>query len=143
MSDGIDPTSNGHLAGELSELPVLPPQSAPTLGPLSVRPRSNFWDRSKILLLLVALWWILLWSSMTNNPIEPFSDAARNQVVSLWWLEVLFGLEILRQANYFVSERSARWHHLWADRVFFLRDGHAVDQLDPDFTDSSLASPRA
>jgi putative ABC transport system ATP-binding protein len=31
----------------------------------------------------------------------------------------------------------------WADRVFFLRDGHAVDQLEPDFPDSSLASPRA
>jgi putative ABC transport system ATP-binding protein len=31
----------------------------------------------------------------------------------------------------------------WADRVIFIRDGRAVDQLAPDFVDSSLASPRA
>jgi putative ABC transport system ATP-binding protein len=31
----------------------------------------------------------------------------------------------------------------WADRVIFIRDGRAVDQLAPDLVDSSLASPRA
>jgi cell division protease FtsH len=118
MSDGIDPTVNGHGGDVETELPFLPPETAPTLGQLSVRPRSNYWDRSKILLLLVALWWLLLWSNMTNNPIEPLSDAVRNQVTSLWWIEVLFGLEIIRQLHYFVSERSASWNHFWADRVF-------------------------
>ncbi len=118
MSDSTNPSVNGHDADLPVDLPILDPESAPTLGTLSVRPRSNFWDRSKILLLLVVLWWLLLWSNMTNNPIEPFSDAARNQIVSLWWLEILFGLEVLRQAHYVVSERSAPWHHIWADVVF-------------------------
>jgi putative ABC transport system ATP-binding protein len=31
----------------------------------------------------------------------------------------------------------------WADRVIFIRDGQAVDQLSPDLSDSSLATPRA
>jgi ATP-dependent Zn protease len=117
MSNGVDPAANGH-GPELAGLPILPPESAPTLGPVLVRPKSNFWDRGKILLLLFALWWLLLWASLTNNPIEPFSDAARNQIVSLWWLEVLFGLEVIRQLHYFVSERSAGWNQFWSTRVF-------------------------
>jgi len=100
------------------ELPVLAPETAPTLGPVLVRARSNFWDRSKILLLLFALWWILLWGAKTNNPIEPFGDAARNQIVSLWWVEVLFGLEVIRQLHYFISERSPTWNQFWTTRVF-------------------------
>jgi len=114
----MEPTVNGHGGDLTTELPILAPETAPTLGPLAVRPRSNFWDRSKILLLLVVLWWLLLWAAMTNNPIEPFSDAVRSQLTSLWWIEVLFGLEVVRQAHYFVSERSAGWNHLWADGVF-------------------------
>jgi putative ABC transport system ATP-binding protein len=31
----------------------------------------------------------------------------------------------------------------WADRVMFIRDGHAVDDLVPDLAPSSLATPRA
>ncbi|MGH9007793.1 MAG: AAA family ATPase, partial [Acidimicrobiales bacterium] len=118
MSDGRTPSTNGHGTETLPDLPILDPESAPKLGPLSVRHQSNFWDRSKILLLLIVLWWLLLWSSMTNNPIEPFNDAARNQLVSLWWIEVLFGFEVLRQTHYFVSERSARWNTFWAEGVF-------------------------
>jgi cell division protease FtsH len=118
VSDGMNPSVNGHGADPVTGLPILDPETAPTLTTLTVRPRSNFWDRSKILLLLFALWWLLLWASMTNNPIEPFSDAARNQIVSMWWLEILFGLEVIRQVHYFVSERSARWNHFWADRAF-------------------------
>jgi len=117
MSNGVEPpTVNGH--GAEPGLPVLAPETAPTLGPVLVRSRSNFWDRSKILLLLFALWWILLWGAKTNNPIEPFSDAARNQVVSLWWVEALFGLEVIRQLHYFISERSPTWNQFWTTRVF-------------------------
>jgi putative ABC transport system ATP-binding protein len=31
----------------------------------------------------------------------------------------------------------------WADRVIFIRDGRAVDHVSSDFSDSSLAAPRA
>ena len=125
MSDGMTPSANGHGTDTAADLPFLDPETAPSR-PLSVRTKSNFWDRSKILVLLIALWWLLLWSSMTKNPIEPFSDAARNQLGSLWWIEVLFGLEIIRQTHYFVSERSARWNTFWADRVFAASTGPLI-----------------
>jgi putative ABC transport system ATP-binding protein len=31
----------------------------------------------------------------------------------------------------------------WADRIVFLRDGHMVDHLAPDLSDSSLVAPGA
>jgi len=104
--------------GTYPRLPLLPPSSAPTLGAPAVRARSSWWDRSKFVLLLVGLWWVLLWADLTNNPIEPFSAAVGAQLASLWWLEALLGLELLRQGHYLVSERSARWHALWSERVF-------------------------
>jgi ATP-dependent Zn protease len=99
-SDTLDPSS----------LPVLPSSTAPTLGGLAVRPKTGTWDRVKVALALVGFWWVLLWADLTNNPIESFRDAANNQVRSLWWLEALLALELLRQVNYAISERSARWN---------------------------------
>ncbi len=115
--------NNGHPPAppsdaNLDELPVLEPSTAPRLSDSAVRPRSTMWDRSKILLLLLALWWILLWADLTNNPIEPFSAAVGAQLSSLWWLEALFGLELVRQIHYFISERSPGWHRFWSVRVF-------------------------
>jgi cell division protease FtsH len=129
MSDAQSPNGSATDPQAGSELPVLAPSTAPTLGEPAVRARSSLWDRSKILLLLFVLWWLLLWSAMTNNPIEPFGDAARNQLASLWWLEALFGLEIVRQLHYFVSERSAPWHRLWSQRIFggFHRLTHRIN----------------
>ena len=110
---------NGHDGPpSLDGLPLLAPTSAPTLGELAVRPRSSLWDRSKIILLLVVLWWILLWADMVNNPIEPFRAAVGAQLHSLWWLEALLGLEIIRQVHYFLSERWVAWHRFWSTRVF-------------------------
>jgi ATP-dependent Zn protease len=100
------------------QLPELPPSTAPTLGPPAVRPRSSTWDRVKLLLLIFVLWWVLLWANMINNPIEPFTDALSSQIRSLWWLEALFVLELVRQVHYFISERNAAWHRFWSERVF-------------------------
>jgi cell division protease FtsH len=119
MSNGADPATGGLGSQAPSmELPVLPPETAPQLGPPSVRPKAAMWDRCKLLLLLIALWWLLLWADLTNNPIEPFSDAARNQVASLWWLEILFALEVLRQLHYLVSEHWAGYHRFWSHGIF-------------------------
>jgi ATP-dependent Zn protease len=104
--------TNGTTANDLEpeHLPVLPPESAPSLGEPALRPRSNPWDRSKVGLLIAAVWWVLLWADLTNNPIESLGDAASNQLRGFWWIEALFGLEILRQINYFLSERSSGWN---------------------------------
>jgi cell division protease FtsH len=103
---------NGQNSEGLNEntLPLLPPETAPTLGRPVLRAKSNWWDRSKVALALLALWWLLLWANLTNNPLESFSDAASHQVRSLWWLEALLALDVLRQINYVISEHSRAWN---------------------------------
>jgi cell division protease FtsH len=96
-----------------SELPDLPPSSAPVLDVWPLRTPITAWQRSRILVLVVALWWLLLWADLTNNPIEPFSVAVGNQLTSMWWLEGLAGLELLRQIHYLVSEHSVTWNRFW------------------------------
>ncbi|MBA2425862.1 MAG: AAA family ATPase [Actinobacteria bacterium] len=77
-----------------------------------------WWDRVKILILLIGGWLILLWSSMAQNPLLPFNDAVNIGVRSNGWLLVLAGIELLRQIHYLVSERSAGYHAFWTKRVF-------------------------
>jgi cell division protease FtsH len=120
MTDNGSPgvSTNGPEAPDFSGLPVLPPQYAPHVDEMPLRKPISLWDRVKILLLLVALWWVLLWSTLTNNPLEPFQVAFSHELTSLLWIEVLAGLEVIRQIHYLISEHSRRWNHFWSDRVF-------------------------
>jgi hypothetical protein len=87
---------------------------------MALRPKSTFWDRSRIVLALVVLWWLLLWTDLSNNPIESFSTVFHLQLSSLWWVEALIGFEILRQVHYRICERSPRWNRAWTQGVFAL-----------------------
>ncbi len=115
MADGMPPATGSPIA--LENLPELPPESAPRVE-LAVRPRQRLWDRVKFLLLLAALWWVLVWAALANNPIESISDAINSASRSLWWVEALFVVEVLRQIHYFISERSPRWNSLFANHIF-------------------------
>ena len=99
-------------------LPVLAPASAPFVEEWPLRAKHSWWDRLKILLGLIALWWILVWATITNNPLEPFRVAAGHEFQTLLWLEVLMGLELVRQIHYLISEHSRRWNHFWSVKVF-------------------------
>ena len=76
------------------------------------------WDRLKFLALLVLIWFVLVWSAMANNPLIGFFDAARQQLTLAAWVEVLIGLEILRQLHFLVSEHWAAYHRLWSRGIF-------------------------
>ncbi|HME65208.1 MAG TPA: AAA family ATPase, partial [Streptosporangiaceae bacterium] len=78
----------------------------------------SIWDRIKFLVLLGAVWIILVWSVMANNPIMGFSDAVRIEVQTGWWVFVLAGLEVLRQIHFLISEHSAAYHRFWTWVVF-------------------------
>jgi cell division protease FtsH len=104
-----------------------PQQSASGLGYGGGRPREEdiltrkpvaLWDRIKWLLLLVALWLILVWSVMADNPLVGFLDALRIEVQVGYWVFILAGLEVLHQVHYLVSEHSATYHQFWIRRVF-------------------------
>jgi hypothetical protein len=79
-----------------------------------------FWDRIKILLLLVGAWLLLLWSTVASYPAGylPLSDALPINLQNNGWLLVLAGAELIRQIHYLISERWARYHAFWTDRVF-------------------------
>ena len=104
------------------EAPWAPPAQEPAPHPEEpeeeTRPPMVWWDRVKILLVLVALWFVLVWARVTNTPIETWTDAARQEVVTGSWLLALIGLEAVRQVHYLISEHSARWHRWWS-RGFF------------------------
>ena len=117
MTNGLGPHDPGAV-DQLEELPILDPSTAYRVTDRIVRPPMSFWDRTKILILLFALWWGLLWAFLSNNPIEPFSTAVGNELKALWWLEGLFALEAVRQTHHVISERWAGWHRFWSERAF-------------------------
>ncbi|MFN2489458.1 MAG: AAA family ATPase [Actinomycetota bacterium] len=77
-----------------------------------------FWDRIKILLLLLGAWGVLVWGSVAGNPILTWRDALILNSRTNGWLLVLAALELLRQVHYFISEHWARYHQFWTIRVF-------------------------
>jgi cell division protease FtsH len=113
------PSTNGVDRSAVNSLPVLDPATAPRLE-LAVRAHSGWWDRARIFLALVAVWWLLLWTDLANNPIESFNTAFHQQLPSLWWLEALAGLELVRQVHYLIAERSPKWYRIWSLGIFAL-----------------------
>ena len=104
--------------------PGVPPPPPPSP---SGRPRDedrltrkplSLWDRIKFLLLLTLVWFVLVWSTMANNPLIGFSDAMRIEVRTGWWVFILLGLEVLRQVHFLISEHSAAYNRFWTETVF-------------------------
>ena len=97
---------------------------APTLGhpdpEPATRPPMPFWDRSKFLLLFLAIWSVLVWNWYLENRIvgATVGDAIDTQgrAGSIWI--VLFGIELVRQIHYVLSEHWAAWHRFWSQKVF-------------------------
>src|SRR5580693_7634262 len=82
------------------------------------RKRVPLWDRIKWLVLLAAIWLILVWSVMADDPLVGFVDAMRIEVSEGWWVFVLAGLEALHQIHFLISEHSAAYNQFWVKRVW-------------------------
>ncbi len=84
-----------------------------------VRRRSQTWDRLKFLTLIVFVFGFMLLTRI-NPPFVTATDA----IADMWqsnvgrFLMIVFPLEVLRQAHYLLSERSAGYHRLWHEGVF-------------------------
>ncbi len=80
-----------------------------------------FWDRSKFIILITLVWFLVVWYQMSNDPVLGFNDAARQQlqVTSGFgrWLVLLLGLEVIRQLYFLLTERSR--HAYRASSAFF------------------------
>jgi cell division protease FtsH len=95
-----------------------PPGEGPTDDHRPTRPKLSLWDRTKFLMLFALVWFVLVWSLMADDPLIPFADAARIQLRSGLWVVVLFGLELLRQVHFLISEHWSAYHRFWTDRFF-------------------------
>ncbi len=84
----------------------------------TTRKPMGLWDRVKILLWPLGAWFLFVLADLGENPILPFSDAVNRQLSAKWWLLALAALEVARQVHYLISERSARYHRFWTERVF-------------------------
>ena len=82
------------------------------------RRRLMFFDRIKLLVILVA--WIVFSVMLKHSsvPIMPWSEAIRDQFRAKWWVLVLLGIESARQLHYLLSEHSAGYHGFWRDRIW-------------------------
>ena len=97
---------------------LTPPDEPPHAPPPPRRPPIPLWHRIRLLLLFAVAWLIIVWAAMAENPLLPFTDAARIHLRDSQWLIWLAGLELLRQLHYLLGERSARYHRIWSDRLF-------------------------
>ncbi len=95
-----------------------PPGGGPVDAHRLTRKPLGLWDRIKFVLLLVLVWFVLVWSTMANDPLVGFADAMRIEVRTGWWVFVLLGLEVLRQVHFIISEHSAAYHRFWTETVF-------------------------
>jgi ATP-dependent Zn protease len=82
------------------------------------RKRMPLWDRIKWLVVLAALWLILVWSVMADDPLVGFVDAMRIEVNAGWWVFVLFGLEVVHQVHFLISEHWAAYNQFWLNKVW-------------------------
>jgi ATP-dependent Zn protease len=96
----------------MTTVAAAPPR--PTRKPLAL------WDRVKFLLLAAVLFGLFVWNDVASFPTGflPVDEALSRQLDAKWWIVALAGVEVVRQLHYLVSERSARWHRFWTDRVF-------------------------
>jgi cell division protease FtsH len=85
---------------------------------IKTRKRLVLWDRIKWLVVLAALWLILVWSVMADDPLVGFVDAMRIEVHSGLWVFILAGLELLHQIHFLISEHSAAYHQFWTNKVW-------------------------
>ena len=74
--------------------------------------------RSRLLILMAAVWGILFWYTLSSDPLISARDGLILTWNTKWWLTVLFCAELVRQAHYIISEHWGAWDHFWGD-VFF------------------------
>ncbi len=86
----------------------------------------GWWDRTKFLILFAVAWLIIVWATYVEfEGLITVGDAFQRALRSGAWLIVLFGIEVLRQIHFAISERSERYHYFWTHRVFKRADGIA------------------
>jgi cell division protease FtsH len=119
------PYAGGGESGGNGFVPGTGPSPAPGDEPvLEVLPRyetrkpRSLWMRSRLLILIAAIWGLLFWYALSSDPLLTVHDGLIQTWNSKWWLVVLFAAELVRQIHYIICEHWGAYNHFWADRVF-------------------------
>jgi ATP-dependent Zn protease len=85
----------------------------------ATRRKADTWDRIKFLVILT-LAMVAILASSPDLGFLSFGEVLRGfaQTTVGRLLATIFGLELLRQTHYFISERSPGYHSFWRDKVF-------------------------
>lgn len=94
-------------------------EGRPKLSELKTRRPAVFWDRIKVLLLLMGAFFILAWTDNASGaPIKEWRDSLRDTAAKYWWLLALAALEVLRQVHYLIEEHSPAYYRFWNETLF-------------------------
>ena len=117
-----DDTSHDEQHHEVTGLPE--PEVGPVVSPTHGR-RDNpdeltrkplaFWDRVKILVFLVVMFFALIWAQLAQNPLMTFAEAERT-VAQTGLGQILLALviiEALRQIHFLLAEHVGPYHQMW------------------------------
>ena len=89
--------------GPAAPPPPVEPQRKPKA---ATRKRMSLWDRVRLLLLFVIAWLIIVWASMADNPLLPFTDAALIQLRDSQSILCHAGQEVLSHNQFNITENS-------------------------------------
>jgi len=89
----------------------------------------GWWDRSKILMFLAALFFFYVWIETSNNPLLPVSEAFRTTFRLKWWIPALFGLEVVRQLHFVLAEHWSAYYFWWQRR--FEHNDARIERISP------------
>ncbi|SHK82064.1 ATPase family associated with various cellular activities (AAA) [Pseudonocardia thermophila] len=118
MTDQQEPEGNTAVESAAVEQ-QRPPVHEPTpKTERTTRKRMPFWDRIRLVLLFVALWFVLVWADVADNPLMTFEDSMRLRLQDGQWLLWLAGIEVVRQLHFLISEFWSGYHTFWTKYVF-------------------------
>ncbi len=105
------------------------PEESSARTEMKTRPPMETWDRVKFLSILIVIWLFMTVGAMSGNPLMSFSEAARHEMATAWWLVLLIAIELVRQMHYLISERSPEWN-TFATEVLFKGFGDSSSKMN-------------
>ncbi|MFC7583554.1 AAA family ATPase [Nonomuraea antimicrobica] len=95
------------------------PGSGPADSGTAARTGMRWWDRSRLLVLLVLAYLVLTWKVMADfEGIVTFPEAAGHAALGHQWIFWLLGAEAVRQAHFLVGAHWPGYHRFWSHGVF-------------------------
>jgi ATP-dependent Zn protease len=84
------------------------------------RPISTY-DRVKVFMLLGIIYGVLVFTTLSENPLYTLTDAAKLALINNPWLVWVLGFEIIRQIHFILCEKSETYWRIWNKLIYFIK----------------------